>query len=475
MHVQTLHFKERVEAAFADPTLKTAIDRTTGTAERKRAAAIADYPQFPAARDLGKRIKDHVIANLDHYLLEFERNAIASGAKVHWATTADEASRIVVELCRQAGARRVTRVKSMLGEEIGLPHALDQAGIERVETDLAEHIVQLGADRPSHIVWPSMHRTREQVSDMFRKAHRVPHREETIEAMVDSARRELRDKFLTADVSISGANFLVADTGATCTVTNEGNAELTTTPPRVHIVTAGIEKLVPSTDHAIAMLRLLVRSATGGDITQYTTFHCGPKQPGDLDGPEEFHIVLVDNGRSRMLKEGMKEMLRCIRCGACMNHCVVFRQVGGHAYGGVYPGPMGAVLTPVFDGLKETRDLPHACTMNGRCQEVCPVNIPLPTLLRGWRNRSWREGLEPTSARLGIGLFAMVASRPWLFHFGTAMAVRVMRLFKRGGLLQGMPLIGAWTKYRDFPAPAKATFMQMYREQNASKKKERHQ
>lgn len=462
MHAAPVHFKSRVDAAFADPTLKIAIGRTTGTAERKRAAALADFPQFAAARDLGKRIKDHVIANLDHYLVEFERNATASGATVHWAATAGDASRIVVELCRKAGAKRVTRVKSMLGEEIGLPHALDEAGIERVETDLAEHIVQLGGDTPSHIVWPAMHRTREQVSEMFKKLHRAPHSEETIEAMVDSARRELRDKFLSADVAISGANFLVADTGATCTVTNEGNAELTTTPPRVHIVTAGIEKLVPSTAHAFALLRLLVRSATGGDITQYTTFHCGPKQPGDLDGPEEFHIVLVDNGRTRMLREGLKDMLRCIRCGACMNHCVVFRQLGGHAYGGVYPGPMGAVLTPLFDGLENSRDLAHACTLNGRCQEVCPVDIPLPTLLRGWRDRSWREGLEPVTMRAGLGVFAFVASHPRLYHLGAAFAVRWMRLFRRGGWIRGMPFIGAWTTHRDFPAPAPKTFMQMY-------------
>ncbi len=464
MTATPLHFKARVEAALADPTLKIAIGRTTGTAERKRAAALADFPQFEAARARGKRIKDHVIANLDHYLVEFERNAIASGASVHWAATASDASRIVIELCRKAGAKRVTRVKSMLGEEIGLPHALDEAGIERVETDLAEHIVQLGGDTPSHIVWPAMHRTREQVSEMFKRLHRAPHTEETIEAMVDSARRELRDKFLSADVSISGTNFLIADTGATCTVTNEGNAELTTTPPRVHICTAGIEKLVPSTAHAFAMLRLLVRSATGGDITQYTTFHCGPKQPGDRDGPQEFHIVLVDNGRTRMLKEGLKEMLRCIRCGACMNHCVVFRQLGGHAYGGVYPGPMGAVLTPIFDGLDETtRDLPHACTLNGRCQEVCPVDIPLPTLLRGWRDRSWREGLEPMSMRAGLGVFAFVASRPWLYRLATASAVRAMRLLSRGGWIRRMPFGGAWTAHRDFPAPAARTFMQMLR------------
>ena len=464
MHRTLEPFKTRTATALVDATLKIAIERTTATAEHKRAAALSDFPEFEAARDRGRRIKDHVIANLEHYLVEFERNAKATGAEVHWAATAGDAARIVVALCRAAEAKRVTRVKSMLGEEIGLPHALAQAGIERVETDLAEHIVQLGGDTPSHIIWPSMHRTREQVSEMFRKAHKTPHEEETIEAMVESARRELRDKFLSADVAISGANFLVADTGATCTVTNEGNAELTTTPPRVHIVTAGIEKLVPSTAHAFAMLRLLVRSATGGDITQYTTFHCGPKGPGDRDGPEEFHIVLVDNGRSRMLKEGLKDMLRCIRCGACMNHCVVYRQLGGHAYGGVYPGPMGAVLTPVFEGLEKARDLPHACTLNGRCQEVCPVDIPLPTLLRGWRDRSWREGLEPVSMRAGLGLWAFVAGHPPLYRLASAVAVRVMRLFARGGWIRSMPLASAWTAHRDLPMPSRKTFMELYKE-----------
>lgn len=463
MQTSVISFHDRAQAALDDPTLKIAIDRTTGNAEKKRAAAVAAFPQFEAGRDLGQRIKDHVVANLDHYLLEFERNATASGAKVHWAATAEEAARIVVELCKQAKAKRVTRVKSMLGEEIGLPHALDEAGFERYETDLAEHIVQLAGDRPSHIIWPSMHRTREQVSALFKQSHQQPHTEETIEAMVESARRELRDKFLSADVAISGANFLLADTGATCTVTNEGNAELTTSPPRVHIVTAGIEKLVPSLSHAFAMLRLLVRSATGAEVTQYTTFHCGPRRPGDLDGPEEFHIVLVDNGRSKMLADAsLREMLRCIRCGACMNHCVVFRQLGGHAYGGTYPGPMGAVLTPVFDGLEQSRDLAHACTLNGKCQEVCPVKIPLPTLLRGWRDRSWRDGLEPTTTRVGLSLFTFVASRPWLYRLGQGLALRAMRLFGRNGWISCMPGLGAWTRHRDFPVPEASSFMAQY-------------
>ncbi|MDP5307270.1 lactate utilization protein B [Paracoccus spongiarum] len=462
-------FKARADAALADRTLKLAIDRTTGTAEAKRAAALSAFPEFEAARARGKAIKDHVIAHLDHYLEEFERNAIASGARVHWAADDAEARAIVTRICLEADARLVTRAKSMLGEEIGLPHALADAGIERVETDLAEHIIQLAGEAPSHIIWPAMHRTREQVADLFRTGHHPPPAAEDPASMVQSARRELRAKFLGADVGISGANFLVADTGATCTVTNEGNAELTTTPPRIHIVTAGIEKLVPSTAHAFALLRLLVRSATGGEMTQYTTFHCGPKRPGDADGPEEMHIVLVDNGRSRMLADEFRAMLRCIRCGACMNHCVVYRQIGGHAYGGTYPGPMGAVLTPVLDGLAAARDLPHACTMNGRCAEVCPVGIPLPTLLRAWRARSWREGREPGAVRAGLSLWARLATRPRLYRLASRIGVRGLRLFGRGGWIARLPLAGGWTAHRDLPRPEGRTFMEQYRAWQARK------
>ncbi len=460
-------FKARAEGALANATLKVAIDRTTGTAERKRAAAVAAFPEFEAARARGRQIKDHVIAHLDHYLETFERNALASGSKVHWASSAEEATAIVVRICQAAGARSVTRAKSMLGEEIGLPHALADAGIERVETDLAEHIIQLAGETPSHIIWPAMHRTREQVAELFDAGHTPPPAAHDPASMVQSARHVLRTKFLTADVGISGANFLVADTGSICTVTNEGNAELTTTPPRIHIVTAGIEKLVPSTAHAFALLRLLVRSATGGELTQYTTFHCGPKRPGDADGPEEMHIVLVDNGRSRMLGDGFREMLRCIRCGACMNHCVVYRQIGGHAYGGVYPGPMGAVLTPVLQGLETARDLPFACTMNGRCAEVCPVGIPLPTLLRAWRGRSWSRDLEPQATRYGIGLWAGLARRPRLYRLASGIGVRLLALIGRGGWIRSLPLAGGWTTHRDFPSPAGRTFMEQYRAERA--------
>ncbi len=466
-------FKARSDAALADATLKIAIDRTTGTAERKRAAALANFPEYDAARSRGRAIKDHVIANLDHYLETFERNATASGAKVHWAATDTEACDIVIRLCREAGAKRVTRSKSMLGEEIGLPDALGSAGIERVETDLAEHIIQLAGEHPSHIVWPAMHRTREQVAELFNANHKPPPADDDAASMVQSARRVLREKFLSADVGISGANFLIADTGATCTVTNEGNAELTTTPPRVHIVTAGIEKLVPSTSHAMALLRLLVRSATGGELTQYTTFHCGPKRAGDADGPEEMHIVLVDNGRSDMIADEFRDMLRCIRCGACMNHCVVYRQIGGHAYGGTYPGPMGAVLTPVLDGLAPSRDLPLACTMNGRCAEVCPVEIPLPTLLRAWRSRSWREGLEGATMRAGVGAWASLARRPRLYRVASGIGVRALRLLGRNGWIGSLPFAGGWTQHRDLPSPTGSTFMERYKAQGGTRPEDR--
>ena len=456
------NFKQRAHDALADPNLKTAIERTTGTAETKRAAAIGAFPEFQAARVRGAAIKDHVIANLDHYLIEFERNAAEAGAHVHWARDAKEAAAIVTRICTEAEAKIVTRAKSMLGEEIGLPHALEDAGIERVETDLAEHIIQLAHERPSHIIWPAMHRTREDVAELFFKDHQPPPDADDPASMVASARRVLREKFMAADVGISGANFLVADTGATCTVTNEGNAELSTTPPRIHIVTAGIEKLVPSTDHAMALLRLLVRSATGGEVTQYTTFHCGPKRAGDADGPEEMHIVLVDNGRSRMVGDEFRQMLRCIRCGACMNHCVVYRQIGGHAYGGTYPGPMGAVLTPVLDGLAASRDLPHACTLNGRCEEVCPVRIPLKTLLKAWRVRSWDSQQEVGAVRMGLGLWGFAARRPRLYHFGTRLALPVMRLFGKGGWIRKMPLAGGWTETRDLPRPAARSFMSQH-------------
>ncbi len=459
------HFRREARAALGQPNLQRALDRTTTLLQSRRAEAYREFGEFEAAREAGSRIKDHVLAHLDHYLERFEAAAIAAGCEVHWARDADEACELVVRLCERAQAKTVTRVKSMLGEEIGLPEALDEAGFARVETDLAEHINQLSGDRPSHIVIPALHKTREEVSELFATAHGHGRRITEVAELVESARLTLRRKYFDAEVGISGANFLLADSGAVCTVSNEGNAELTMQLPRVQIVTAGIEKLVPSLDHAGVLLRLLARSALGMELTQYTTFLTGPKRSDDRDGPEEMHIVLVDSGRTELLGDDLAPILKCIRCAACINHCPVYGQIGGHAYGGIYQGPMGSVLTPAMASLAKSKDLPHACTLNGRCVEVCPVKIPLTDMMRSLRERTWREGLTDRPTRWGLALWGAVARRPALYRVASRCGVAVMRLWARGRpALASLPGAGAWTRSRDFAAPPPGgTFMARYR------------
>ncbi|MCP4999512.1 MAG: lactate utilization protein [Hyphomicrobiales bacterium] len=458
------HFKENVTKALADPKLKVALNRTTGLLQRRRAEVIDEFEEYANARDAAEKIKDHTLDNLAHYLEQFEANAVAGGAQVHWARTPKEATDIVAGICKTEGARTATRVKSMLGEEIGIPEALAKAGVERIETDLAEHIIQLAEDPPSHIVMPAMHKTHEQVAELFREKHRAPSNSDEIAALVESARRELRPKFMDADIGISGANFLIADTGSIVTVTNEGNAELTVTPPKTHIVTVGIEKIVPSMDHCAVFLRLLSRAAIGAEITQYTTFYNGPKRTGDADGPENMHIVLVDNHRTEMLGKFLRPMLRCIRCGACMNHCPVYAAVGGHAYGAVYPGPMGSVLTPAMSDLESTKDLPNACTLNGRCKDVCPVNIPLTDMLRSLRARQFEQKLTPPVTRSALALWGWLARHPLPYHLGTGVAMFGLRLWSMNrGRIRRFPLAGSWTRHRDLPQPELGTFMQQYK------------
>ncbi|MGI9520979.1 MAG: lactate utilization protein B [Hyphomicrobiaceae bacterium] len=465
MKQTSLHFRANAIRALSDPDLRTALDRTTDLLQSRRTRMLVDYPAYDAVRQFGERIKDHTLRYLDYYLETFEQNALASGAKVHWARTPQEATDLIVGICRSHNAKSATRVKSMLGEEIGIGEALQRAGIERVETDLAEHIIQLADDPPSHIVMPAMHKTREQVEKLFRARHRESPANGNVAALVESARRELRPKYMTADVAISGANFIIAETGSTVMVTNEGNAELTTTPPPVHIVNVGIEKLVPTMEHCTVFLRLLARAALGTEITQYTTFHNGPKRPGDRDGPAEMHIVLVDNGRTDMMGSYLRPMLRCIRCGACMNHCPVYGAVGGHAYGYVYPGPMGAILTPAMTSLESASDLPNACTLNGRCQDVCPVNIPLPKLLRQLRAEQWRNRIVAKPYRLALGVWAEIAKRPMIYRVVSRASVRILELVAgRSGRIRSLFGARGWTRFRDLTAPQAGTFLDQYKQ-----------
>ncbi len=465
-------FPEGAARGLANPTLQTALARMRAQLPSSRAAAVANLPEFEALRDEGRAIKDHVLAHLDFYLETFEARVRAADGAVHWCRTAEEARQTVLALCREAGAKRVAKGKSMISEEIGLNDALKEEGIVPLETDLGEYIIQLRGEAPSHITSPAMHLSRENVEETFRRAHQTldPARDlKAIENLVSEARLVLRDQYFAADVGITGANFLVAETGTAIVVTNEGNADLSQILPRTHIVVASIDKIVPTLKDAFVMLRLLARSATGQELTSYTTFATGPKRPGDLDGPAAFHVVLLDNGRTKLLGSAFQDILRCIRCGACMNHCPVYLSVGGHAYGWVYPGPLGAVLDPALVGLEEAAHLPNASTFCGRCEDVCPMRIPLPKLMRAWRAKEWSLRLNPPAYRAGLELWAFFAQRPTLYGWATALAARVMRLFAgRRGSFSWLPLASGWTRERDFPAPEGATFRALWRERKDS-------
>ncbi len=466
-------FRARAKRALDDTVLQSALKNLgPGFVQSRRKCADA-LPEFEALRDLGKEICDHALANLDFYLRRYEEQVTASGGHVHWASTPADACRIVTDICRKADAKKVIRGKSMIGEEVGITEALEAAGFESVETDLGEYILQLAKEPPSHIVAPAIHKSKDEISNLFQEHHAdqgFTERQTDRSALVREARQVLRKAFVSADVGITGANFLIADTGSNVIVTNEGNGDLSCTLPRVHIVTAAIDKVIPSVEDAMVLLRLLGRSATGQEITAYMTFTTGPKRAEDEDGPEEYHVVLVDNGRSRMLGNEFRDMLRCIRCGACLNHCPVYGSVGGHAYGWVYSGPMGSVLTPMMVGLDEARDLPNACTLNGRCQEVCPVRIPLPKLLRAHRTRQHEQGLSSGVFRLGLGIWAFFAGHPAIYQFGTRIAMVLMgALGRRKGTFRRMPLAGGWTQTRDLPAPQGRTFQAAWRERQMEK------
>ena len=467
MRPASRQFEFRSSLGLANRDLQSALGNAKVGFIANRTAAVEKLQDFEALCTASREIKEHTLAHLDYYLEQFEQRVVEAGGEVHWAASAEEACRIVVDLCRNAGARRVTKSKSMVAEEIGLNEAMEAAGLERVETDLGEYIIQLAQEPPSHIIAPAIHKTKEQIGDLFLAHHREQGRTERqteVAGLVNEAREVLREKFLSADVGITGANFLVAATGSVVLVTNEGNGDLTNTLPGTHIVTAGIEKIVPTLEDVSTLLRVLARSATGQEMSVYTTFSTGPRRPLDADGPKALHVVLIDSGRSQMLGNEFHPMLRCIRCGACMNHCPVYLSVGGHAYGWVYPGPMGSVLTPLAVGIEEAGVLPNACTLNGRCAEVCPVQIPLPRLLRALRRRQFEDRLTPPRARFWLALWSWLARRPGLYHAVTGVGVALLGLAGRvRGRFRWLPLAGGWTQARDLPAPSGETFHHAWR------------
>ena len=462
-------FKQNVKGALADASLQKALAFTRPSFAGKRTAAVAALPEFEQLRDVGRDIKNHVLANLDFYLETWSANVEKSGGIVHWCSTADDARAAVLAICQKAGAKTVTKGKSMISEELAINDHLEAHGIEPVETDLGEYILQLRREPPSHIIAPAFHLNREDWEESFRESHTDLPEDRVFGERRDiltEARKKLREKFLAADVGITGANFLIAETGSSVIVTNEGNGDLTQTLPKIHIVLASIEKVIPTLEDACTFLRLLARSATGQDMSVYTTFSTGARRPADLDGPEEYHVVLIDNGRTGMIGTEFQEMLRCIRCAACMNHCPVYFTVGGHAYGWVYPGPMGSVLTPSLIGIDQAGHLPNASTFCGKCESVCPVKIPLPKLMRHWREREFERHLTPQTMRTNLALWAWFARRPAAYRLATRAAAWTLGLLgRKKGRFHSLPFASGWTDGRDLPAPEGETFFARYARQ----------
>jgi len=471
MESTSAHFKENAHRAVDDANLRRSLDTMKTGFRVKRAAAIAKLPEFEDLREEGRKLKDHVLENLDFYLEAFEAKVTDQGGHVHWCRDAEEARQTVLKICRDQGARTVTKGKSMIAEEVGLNEFLEAEGITPVETDLGEYIIQLRHEPPSHIIAPAIHVRKEMVADAFRATHRELPADRPLgepRQLLDEARQVLRDKFLAADVGITGANFCIAETGATVIVTNEGNGDLTQLLPKTHVVLASIEKVVPTLEDATTLIRLLARSATGQETATYTTFSAGPRRPGDPDGPEAFHVILLDNGRTGMLGTEFQDMLRCIRCGACMNHCPVYGAIGGHAYGWVYPGPMGSVLTPALIGIENSADLPNASTLCGRCEAVCPMKIPLPRMLRHWREKEYERHLPPARTRWMLKGYALAAAAPRLWRLGSRIGAAVLKAMGKGtGRIRHLPGATAWTDVRDMPTPQGGTFLDQVKTRKA--------
>ncbi len=466
LHSQAMFFQARAVDKVANPVLQRALQKAKPLFVGKRAKGIAalvdDQLEFEQLRTTCVDIRNRVLEDLDVWLDIFEMQAKASGAEVLWARDGEEICDLVIDVARRHGVTKAAKSKSMLSEEAQLNEALTAAGIQPVETDLGEYIVQLAGETPSHIIAPAVHKTLDEIADLFTETHGRP-RQTDIPALTREAREILRQHFLSAEMGISGANFLIAETGSAALVTNEGNGRMVTTLPKVHVVITGIEKVVPTLEDFATLMRLLPRSATGQTISNYVSLLTGTRQPGDSEGPEKTVYILVDNGRAKLLGSAYQEMLRCIRCGACMNHCPVYFSLGGHAYGWVYPGPMGSVLTPLFTGLENALDLPHASTGCNQCGSVCPVKIPLPDLMHQLREDQVTANLRPWSESLGLKVWAWLAGKPLLYRWVVRRAARYLKwLADDSGRIQILGLAPGWTVGRDLPAPPGKTFHELY-------------
>ncbi|MET0207591.1 MAG: lactate utilization protein B [Burkholderiaceae bacterium] len=465
MQVASMHFKARAHDKLNDAQLQKNLVTFKTKFVGARQSAITELDDFEGTREHARAIRQRTLDDLDVWLAKFEEAATARGATVLFANNPAEVNKLVLDIAARHAVRKIIKSKSMVSEESALDHAIEGAGLTVVETDLGEYILQINDyEAPSHIIGPALHKSKDEVADLFARKHGTP-RKEVIEELCLEARGVLREHYLTADMGISGGNFFVAETGSVVIVTNECNATLGTTLPKVHVAISGIEKVVPTLEDVATLMRLLPRSATGQSISNYVDILTGKKGEGEFHGVDHMYFILVDSGRTDVLASEVKEALQCIRCGACMNHCPVYQAIGGHSYGWVYPGPIGSVLTPMYVGLENALELPHASTLCNQCGVVCPVKIPLPDLQRKLREREFEEDLRPWHERAGLRLWAWFATRPKLYGWASRHGIRFLR--KRAdahGMIHRLPLGKGWTEERDMPAPAGRTFRDLYAE-----------
>ncbi len=467
----TARFETIVRTTVDDEGLRRWLADYQVVAQEWHDRALGELDDAEAWRDAVAAVRRHTIDHLDLYLAEFADNVERNGGHVFFAATAEEARDYIVELARRQGARRVVKAKSMVTEEIGLNPALESMGAEVAETDLGEFIIQLSGEKPYHITGPALHKTLPQIHELFSQAagRELPG---DVEALAAFARRTLRDRFLGADLGISGVNFGVASTGTIVLVTNEGNGRMCTTLPRTHVAVMGMERLIPDWASLEPVLTMLPRAGTGERMTTYVSAITGPRRQGDVDGPEELHVVIVDNGRSRILGTKYRPVLTCIRCGCCADFCPVYRTMGGYAYESVYTGPIGAVLTPLLDGLDGHDHLPYASSLCGACQAACPARVPLADLLLELRADVVAAGRDGTGWRLGLWGFAALSAHRRLWDLALGAAGKLAPLvIRRGRLIAAPRVVRAWTDTRDLPTPARRSFARLWARRSARRKR----
>lgn len=451
LRTSDIPFKDLIERQVHDEVMQKAVANAQETIGRNRQKMVDELGHWEDWRDRAAQIRDHVLANLDGYLYQLSEKVEQHGGHVFFAKTKDDATQYILDVAKEKKAKKIVKAKSMVTEEIGMNSALENEGIKVIETDLAEFILQQAKDAPSHVVVPAIHKNRQQIRQIFHDKLGYDG-SDTPEEMTRFVRQNIREDFFSADIGVTGCNFAVAETGSVCLVTNEGNARLSTTLPKTHIAVMGMERIAPTFKEVDILITMLARSAVGLRLTGYNTWLTGPREHDNVDGPEDFHLVIVDNGRSKIIGSEFQDILRCIRCGACMNTCPAYRHIGGQGYGSIYPGPVGAVLTPLLGGYKDFKNLPYVCSLCTACDSVCPVKIPLSGLIKKHREVMVEQGIPPATEQKITGIFNYVNRHPILWKVGMNMGAHAAKWFiKDGKVPLNIGALKAWTEARNLP------------------------